>query len=563
MTTGRAAPTAEPGPIRSEVRGPALPARVADLTGETLVSLLERAVDRSPAETVFVVPRAAELEQWTFRDLLERSERVARALRRHGVKSGDRILTLAGNDPWLAAAYFAIWRLGAVIVPLDLRMAQDVVLRICARTRPTLVLAGLEVPHGQVHALGVPVLGVSAEGLCGDARDDGTGTAGDALPDPPSPDALCEILYTSGTTGDPKGVALTHRQMVHNVRAITHSAGMRRERALALIPLSHMYGQMVPLLYGLVSGSQITFLAKVSPEDLLEALQRDRITAITTVPALLALMLHRIESEAGRQGRLGRLRRARTIALRLPFPLRRLLFRSVHKRLGGSLELFSSGGAKLPVDVQQAWEGMGIHVVQGYGATECATIASHTRRSRRPGTVGLPMAEMTVRIGPDGELLARGPCMMEGYWEDPTATARAIVDGWAHTGDEAAIDRHGEIVILGRTNDRIVLPNGLKVYPEDVEDALVRYGGVKAAVVLEASPGRLAAVLVPHQPDTADEELGAAVRRANATLAPHQRVRRWRRWPEEDLPRTHTLKIRRRIVAEWFARTDGADGVDA
>lgn len=561
MSTTVLSPSRAHHATRSEVRGPTLPAWVVETTGETLHELLERAVSRSPDAISFVVPRDTGLERWTLRDLGERTEQIARKLRRHGVQPGDRIVTWAANDPWLAAAYFAIWRLGAIIVPLDLRMAQDVVLRICARTRPTLVLAGRDVSHDQVHALGVPALAVSAEGLCDATQDAGASVETDVLPDAPSPDAACEILYTSGTTGDPKGVVLTHRQMVHNVRAVTDRSGMRRERALALIPFSHMYGQMVPLLYGVVTGSQVTFLAKVSPDDLLEALRRDRITAITTVPALLTLMLHRIDSEAERQGRLGQLRRARAIALHLPFPLRRLMFRSVLSRLGGSLQLFSSGGAKLPVDVQLAWEAMGIRIVQGYGATECAAIASHSHGSRRPGTVGRPMAEMTVRIAEDGELLARGPCVMEGYWEDPDATARSIVDGWAHTGDEARLDRHGEIVILGRTRDRIALPNGLKVYPDDVEDALVRYGGVKAAVVLEASPGRLAAALVPGQPTATDHELGAAVKRANAALAPHQRVRRWRRWPEEDLPRTHTLKVRRLIVIEWFARTDGADGV--
>lgn len=557
MTTIDSVPAREVNSTRSEIGGPTLPARVAEMTGDTLVELLERAVGRSPDAIAFVIPRGQALERWTFRELLTRSDQIAGVLRRHRVRSGDRIVTWSGNDPWLAAAYFAIWRLGAVIVPLDLRMAQDVVMRICARTRPTLVLAGPEVSRDQVHALGVPSLAVSAEGLSGGGPEADAAVI-DALPDPPDPDALCEILYTSGTTGDPKGVALSHRQMVHNVRAVTHSAGTRRERALALIPFSHMYGQMVPLLYGLVSGSQITFLARMSPDDLLEALRRDRITAITTVPALLTLMLHRIEAEAERQGRLGRLRCARAIGLRLPFPVRRLMFRSVLRRLGGSLALLSSGGAKLAPDVQLAWEAMGIRVVQGYGATECAAIASHTRHSRRPGTVGRPMAEMTVRLAPDGELLARGPCVMTGYWEDPEATAQAIVDGWAQTGDEAQIDAHGEIVILGRTRDRIALPNGLKVYPDDVEDALVRYGGVKAAVVLEASPGRLAAILVPHQQDTADDELGAAVKRANAALAAHQRVRRWRRWPDEDLPRTHTLKVRRTVVADWFAETDAA-----
>ena len=167
---------------------------------------------------------------------------------------------------------------------------------------------------------------------------------------------------------------------------------------------------------------------------------------------------------------------------------------------------------------------------------------------------------MEVRIADDGELLARGPNVMRGYWEAPESTAAVLdAEGWFHTGDAARIDEHGELVVLGRTRDRIALPSGLNVYPEDVERALVGTGAVRAAVVFESSPGKLAAVLVPAARSASDDDLAVAVKAANGRLAPHQRVGSWRRWPDEDLPRTHTLKVRRGPVQEWFAAAVHAD----
>jgi len=166
--------------------------------------------------------------------------------------------------------------------------------------------------------------------------------------------------------------------------------------------------------------------------------------------------------------------------------------------------------------------------------------------------VGPPLAGMEVRIAQDGELLARGPNMMSGYWGKPDQTAMVLAGGWAHSGDAAEIDRHGEIVIRGRTRDRIALPNGLKVYPEDVEAVLAESDAVSAAVLIEAEPGRLAAILLPAGAAD-DDALEAAVKRANASLSPQQRVRRWVRWEEADFPRTHTLKVRREEVKAWYA----------
>jgi long-chain acyl-CoA synthetase len=542
----------------TQVQGPALDEELARLSGETLVELLDRAAVRTPGSVALVIRRGMSDERWTYTTLVERSKQVAHKLRAQGLVAGDRVLTWAPNDPWLVAAYFGAWRLGAAIVPLDLRMQTDVAIRIGSRSRPSMLLVGDGVDDAAAKALGVPMIPVGPEGLIGSSED--------AAADLPrvDPGAVAEILFTSGTTSDPKGVVLSHAQILHTTRVIAQTGrGSGPERALGIIPLSHMYGQTVPLLMGLLTGSTLVFLHALSPKAITATMRRERVSAVTLVPQLMELLLSGIESEARRSGRIANLERARSVARYLPFRLRRILFRSVHEALGGHLSIISSGGARLDPELQQSWELMGVLVVQGYGTTECAAISAHSRTSRRPGTVGSALAGLTIRIADDSELLVAGPNVMTGYWDAPEATAEAIdKDGWYHTGDAAAINGDGEIVILGRTRDRIALPNGLNVYPEDVEAALVETDGLRAAVVFELTPGRLAAALLAIDSDTPDDELDAAVKVANTKLGAHQKVTAWRRWPSDDFPRTHTLKIRRGQVEAWYRDADppGATG---
>jgi long-chain acyl-CoA synthetase len=554
----------------SSVNGPPLEARITALSGETLVDILDLAAARSPGSISQVLRRGMVDERWTCQQLAERSARVAEVLRGAGIRHGDRVLTWSQNDPWLVAAYFGVWRLGAIIVPLDLRMQTDVAVRIGVRSDPSLLLAGEGVDPDAAAALGVPILSVDEAGLTPTEAGltlsaDATGASSADRPFADvSPDDVAEILFTSGTTSDPKGVVLTHGQIMHTVRAIAQTAmGSKPDRALAIIPLSHMYGQSVPLLMGLMGGSSLVFLHALSPKAVSATMQREHITAITLAPHYIRILLQGIESEARRSGRADQLERARRIARWLPFPLRRLLFRSVLSALGGALEIISSGGAMLDEDLQEAWETFGIRVIQGYGTTECAAVCGHSRTRQRAGTVGPPLAGVEVRIAADGELLVRAPNVMTGYWKAPEATAEVLdPDGWFHTGDAARIDEHAEVVIQGRTRDRISLPNGLNVYPEDVEGALVATGQLRSAVVFEPTPGQIAAALVPIDKAATREAMAAAVRTANATLAPHQKVGTWRRWPEDDFPRTHTLKVRREPVKTWCASAieEGSSG---
>ncbi len=245
-----------------------------------------------------------------------------------------------------------------------------------------------------------------------------------------------------------------------------------------------------------------------------------------------------------------------------------MIFRRVHAQLGGEFRLFVSAGAFLPPALQQAWEDMGVTVLQGYGATETGTGSCTTLDDHGLGTVGRPPEGIEMRLAADGEVQFRGPTLFRGYWNAPELTAAAFTaDGWYKTGDVGHLDPRGRLILSGRKKDIIVLPNGFNVYPEDIENAL-RVAGLRDSVVLETAPGRIEAILLaPGGPiRTAADTLAfdpaapppevratfdAAVKAANGTLGPNQRIAGWRLWPEADFPRTHTLKVKRDLVHGW------------
>jgi len=241
------------------------------------------------------------------------------------------------------------------------------------------------------------------------------------------------------------------------------------------------------------------------------------------------------------------------------------MFRSVHAQLGGGLRLFVSAGAFLPPALQLGWEDLGVIVLQGYGATETGTGSCTTLDDHGLGTVGRPPEGVQMRIADDGEVQFRGPTLFKGYWNDPAATAAAFTaDGWYRSGDVGHLDAAGRLILSGRTRDMIVLPNGFNVYPEDIENAL-RVAGVRDSVAVETRPGRIEVVVLASAVATAGAtaandpsdvvamraRIDAAVKAANATLGPNQRIQGWRLWPDEDFPRTHTFKIKRAPIRAW------------
>ena len=530
---------------------------------ETLLDLLDGAFERfADRPAVGLWQDDGTKTSWTYRELDRRSRIAAWRLRRLGLNPGDRILTWSPSEPALPAAYVGAMRAGLVLVPLDLRMSTDAIRGVVARAEPRRLIlgtgqdapdpatAGLEAfPTTTVEAL-------TADPRPEDGEDEAALLASVARWPRPKPEDVWDLIFTSGTTGTPKGVMIAHDNLLATILAIDHVIPPLDHRVISVLPLSHLFEQAIGLIYALSVGADILYVRSRNPRVLFAALKAHRVTSMILVPQVLDLFWSAIEREADRAGRRATFDRLRAIARHLPYRARRLIFRSVHARLGGSLSLFVSSGAFLPPALQQAWEDLGVVVVQGYGSSENGFGACTTPQDHGLGTVGRPVPPVELRIAEDGEVLFRGPTLFKGYWHDPEATARAIdEDGWYHSGDIGHLDPGGRLVLSGRTKDRIVLPNGFKVYPEDIENAL-RIAGIRDAVVLETEPGRIEAVVYlrgvgVETAEAAKPVVNAAVRAANAQLGPQQRIAGWRLWPDDDFPRTHTLKIRRDPVRAW------------
>ena len=514
-------------------------------------------------------------EQWTYRELNRRSRIVAWRLRALGLQAGDRLLVWTPSSPAVPALYFGAMRAGVVFVPLDLRMSPGAIERIVARTdaRHLVVGTGRDTPDPADARLEHFPCSV-VEGLA--EEPDATFPADwevqvNAWPRPQGGD-IAQIVFTSGTTGEPKGVVLTHANLIGTLDAAHNLLPEQDHRAVSLLPLSHLLEQVATVYYAMSVGAHVLYIRSRNPRVIFEAIRDHRTTTLVLVPQIIDLFWAAIEREVAARGQLVTFNRMRRIARRLPYGARRRIFAAVHRQLGGSLNLIVSAAAFLPPSLQQAWEDIGVVVMQGYGATECGVASATHQGDHGLGTVGKTIPPVRVKLADDGEVLVSGPTLFGGYWRDPATTAASFTsDGWYRTGDIGRHDDGGHLVLMGRRKDIIVLPNGLNVYPEDVENAL-RTAGLRDAVVVESRPGRIEAVVLapgppvlpqPGEPADATRapeigdpaavraEIEAAVKAANRTLAVHQRVVAWRLWPDADFPRTHTFKVQRDRVRVW------------
>jgi long-chain acyl-CoA synthetase len=542
----------------------------------SLLAILDDAATRWPAEPPMWSLRTDHgLElPWGPAEMRRRSLLAAWRLRAWGLQPGDRLLTWSPSSPRLPALYWGAMRAGVVLVPLDLRMTPGVIERIShrAETRWLVVDKGLDAPDPA--DVGLSDFDVrQLEDLVGD--EDDTFAADwqaqvEAWPGPDR-DTLFEIVFTSGTTADPKGVMLTHGNILETAGAFERLIELRHHRSVSILPLSHLFEQAPVLFYATAIGAELRYIRSRNPRIIVEAMREVRATVMVMTPQVLELFWTFLAREVERRGQTARFERARRLARRLPYRLRRLLFRSVHAQFGGALHLFISAGAYLAPELQQAWEDIGVVVIQGYGSTECGIVTANDQWHHPPGVVGRVREPSIVKLDPEtSEILVRGPNVSAGYWRNDEATAASRDgDGWFLTGDVGRFDAQGSLVLSGRLRNIIVLPNGLNVYPEDIESALADRG-LTQAVVVETAPGRVEAVVLPPgaQPvlrpgqqvvparGAQDEpalaaEIDRLVKLTNADLSMHQRLAGWRLWPEPDFPRTHTLKIRRNEVRAW------------
>jgi long-chain acyl-CoA synthetase len=548
-------------------------------SGRTLVEVLEGSAARYGDRMSLGLRREdGTIASWSYRELDRRSRLAAWRLRSRGLVKGDRLLTWSPSSPELAAVYFGAMRVGVILVPLDLRMAPDAMRRIADRSkvRQLVIGTGRDAPDPSDADLDHLPL-ITTDDLC---AEPGAGFPADweaqlATWPRPVPDDVYLLVYTSGTTGTPKGVTLTHANTVTGIDGFKTIVPDMEYRITSLLPLSHLLEQSIGLYLTLDMGASIVYVRSLNPRVILETIRGHRTTAMVVAPQLLELFWGGLVREVERRGQTEIFARLRRIARSLPLGPRRWLTGRIRTPvLGDDFRLFLSAGSYLPPRVQQGWEDLGIVVMQGYGSTETGSGTVTTWKDHPLGTVGRPIPGVEMKLADDGEVLFRGPTVTSGYWEDPEATKAAFTeDGFYKTGDLGRLDDGGRLILQGRKKDIIVLPNGFNVFPEDIENAL-KIAGIRDSVVLETEPGRIEAiVLAPADLQRVQEggtgtpgagafmegtdlervrrETDAKVKAANATLATYSRIAAWRYWPETDFPRTHTFKVKRNQVRAW------------
>ena len=483
----------------------------------------------------------------TYEEVGRAARGFAARLAAAGFRKGDKVVFWGENRPEWIACYWGCLLLGVIVVPIDYRSTPEFLARVRRLVESRVVLLGDDVTD-------IPPtvdLGGAERWLMADL---------DWRADGPTPDVsmtrddIIQIIFTSGATAEPKGVVIRHRNVLANIVPVEQEVLKYRKyarpfspiRFLNLLPLSHMFGQsMATNIPPMVRGTVI-FTRSFNPHDLVRLIRRRRVSVLVCVPKILDVLREHAVARHGASQDSGTTRRSGVLGI----AERWWRHRALHSAFGMKFWAFVVGAAPLPPDLEEFWRARGFAVIQGYGLTETAPIVTlnHPFKTSK-GSVGTPIGGVDIRIADDGEILVRGENVTSGYFGQSEPIYDA--DGWLHTGDIGDRDAEGRVFIKGRKKEMIVTPEGLNVFPEDVERVLNDLPGVRESAVVGVSHGaeeRVHAVLVLEQ----SVEPDVIIREANARLQDHQRIRGATAWPGGELPRTEgTRKLKRAQIREW------------
>ncbi|HTE89030.1 MAG TPA: AMP-binding protein [Terriglobales bacterium] len=537
-----------------------------------------------PEHIALEIQRRDRLESYRYREVKQMAESVGHWLVENGFQPGARIAIFADNHPRWVTVYLGIIAAGCTAVPLDTALRPNQVVKLLNDSGSSLLFCDSRnygVASQAVNGMQVGI--VLIEGGSGSVKAepvsqlDAIFAAGaqDFSPVAVSSESVAALLYTSGTTADPKGVMLTHANLMGEVEGVF--AVLRigpQDAVLGLLPLFHALAQMANLLLPLVTGARVVYLETLNTNDLLRAFRERKITAFAVVPQFFYLIHERIFKEISQRGKIVQ------FAVRGLMSLNRMLrrlglngggifFRQIHQAFGGTMRYLITGGSRFDPQVGREFSALGIDILQAYGLTETTGGAFLTSPDDNVvGSVGRPLPGSEGRIidsqaseedsQPVGEIAIRGPIVMKGYWNRPDATSAVLKDGWLHTGDLGYFDTRGNLFITGRMKEVIVLSNGKNIYPEEIETHYLNSPFIKEICVvgLEARPGdamsdRLHAVIVPNfellrqrKIVNAKEVIRFDIEGLSAKLPSTKRIGSYEIW-QQDLPRTTTRKLKR------------------
>jgi len=499
-------------------------------------------------EAAYVFRRGYRVQRWTYGEVLQNAYRFARELDTRGIGKGDKVLIWGENCAEWIVAFFGCLLRGAIVVPIDKIAAPDFAARVAQQVDAKLCVGSVHntlpgVAHFELETLREQLAELSDEPVVGSGvtRDD-----------------IVEIVFTSGTTAEPRGVVITHGNILANLEPLEREIGkyLKYERIfhplrfLNLLPLSHVFGQFLGIFLPQLLAATVLFQDTLNPTEVMRTIKTERVSVVVAVPRLMESLKEKLDRDIEGAGKTEWFQQQLEAAKNEKFVKRWWRFRRIHNQFGWKFWAFISGGAALDAGTEEFWRRLSFVVIQGYGLTETTSLISlnhpfHTGKR----SIGKVLEGREMKLDENGEILVRGANVAAGYWQDKELKPVLDEDGWFRTGDLGALDEDGNLYFKGRKKNVIVTREGMNIYPEDLEAVLRQQPEVRDCVVVGLEQGGnaepLAALLLHDAADAA-----TVIAQANQHLAEFQQMRRWMVWPDQDFPRTSTQKPKINVIQQ-------------
>jgi long-chain acyl-CoA synthetase len=516
----------------------------------SVLDIIKKTSEQHRDLPVFSLKVGFRTRTYTYKEVYELVHKFPGFLESNGLQKGDKIVLLSLNRPEYAITILGSFVTGTTLVPIDYRTNKETIQKFIQVTQPKLIFTTKQFAP-LFEGISIPIIYfeelIDALQKC-------------ELKEPMHVEhhELAGILFTSGTTGEPKGTMITFDNILASINNVLQVFSVPAgTRTLSVLPLSHALEMFGGLMVSYSLGCQIHYLERINSITILQALQRYKIEAMAVVPQMLRIMILNIERTVKNKGMEVEWEKANNLARSVPMHLRRKIFKDIHQSLGDHFKFFVCGSAPLEDKLAQQWLRMGIDVLEGYGASETTGfISTNTFHSRKQGTVGKIIPGIGYKTSAEGELYVKGKNITHGYYNNPEKTAESYQDGWFKTGDIVQIDTESFIKIVGRDKFKIVLPDGKKVYPEDIEKKLNDNPNVVDSTVFGINRGEgdiVHAEIITKTPNLVDD----IIRTVNQSLNPHEQILDYGVWTEDDFPRTKTLKVDRQAVKDRVMNHSG------
>ena len=509
-------------------------------------------------EMAYVFRRGYRVQRWSYGDVLRNAYRFARALEARGIGKGDKVVIWGENCAEWVVSFFGCLLRGVIVVPIDAVAAPDFAARVASQVDAKLYVGAThhvipELAHFDLDALSEVIAEFSDGPIIAEAeRDD-----------------IVEIVFTSGTTAEPRGVVLTHANVLANLEPLERqiAAYLKYERIfhplrfLNLLPLSHVFGQFLGIFLPQLLAGTVLFQDTLNPTEVMRSIKDERVSVVVAVPRLMASLKDKIERDMEAASRTEWFHRQLEAAKDEHFTKRWWRFRKIHNQFGWKFWAFISGGAALDAETEEFWRRLSFVVIQGYGLTETTSLISlnHPFNTGKR-SIGKVLEGREMKLDENGEILVRGANVAVGYWQGKELKPVLGEDGWFRTGDLGALDADGNLYFKGRKKNVIVNREGMNIYPDDLEAALRQQPEVRDCVVVGLEEGGNADPVAVLLLRDAANDAAAIVARANLRLAEFQRMRRWLVWPDQDFPRTPTQKPKLAVIQQAVQQQFGGAG---